>query len=293
MARRIRLDAPGAVHHVMVRGLDGMRIFRDPDDYQDFVDRMVRIFGAERAPCLAWALMPNHGHFLIRTDAGGLARIMRRLNTGYAKRFNRRWSRRGYLFQNRFASRLAAGETDLMMLVRYVHRNPLAAGLVCTLAELERFPWCGYGALMGRRPPLPFEAVQDALDLFAEDVAIARERVQQWMDEEPSSGEVVAAAAPAPELTPAQRIDVEGTVGLEALLAAARSHYGVGEDDLASGRKKPGLVRVRAVVAYWAVARLRVPCAAVAAALGISASTVSASVDRGREVAQADGFRPL
>lgn len=182
-----------------------------------------------------------------------------------------------------------------MVLVRYVHRNPLAAGLVHTLAELERFPWCGYGALMGRRPTLPFEAVEDALDLFGQDTDVARERVRQWMDEDASAGDVVAPAARALEPTPAlaASVEVEGTVGLEALLAAARSHYAVGEEDLASGRKKPGIVRVRAVVSYWAVARLRIPCSAVAAALGISASTVSASVDRGRELTQTDGFRPL
>jgi REP element-mobilizing transposase RayT len=295
MARRIRLDAPGAIHHVMVRGLDGMQIFRDADDYHDFVGRMVRVFIAECAPCLGWVLMPNHGHFLMRTDEGGLARIMRRLNTGYAQRFNRRWSRRGYLFQNRFASRRATSDPDLMVLVRYVHRNPLRAGLVRSLAELEGFPWCSYGALMGRRPPLPFEAVADALELFATDVVVARERVRRWMDA--PGADLAQTGAPAlPAMAAATRVtdlELEGTVGLEALLAAARSHYCVGEEDLASGRKKPGLVRVRAVVAYWAVARLRIPCAAVAQALGISASTVSASVDRGRELARIDGFRPL
>jgi REP element-mobilizing transposase RayT len=296
MARRIRLDAPGAAHHVMVRGIDGERIFRDPDDYQDFVDRFVRILPLEGAPCFAWALMPNHGHFVIRTNEGGLSRIMRRLNTSYAQRFNRRWARRGYLFQNRFRSRLVTDDADLMGLVRYVHLNPLEAGLAPSLAALERFPWCGHGALMGSRPGLPFEAVADTLALFAEDVATARRRLRQWMAADASERHVDPTAAPAAESPPrflAPGFEAEGTIGLEALLAAARRHYGVREDQLRSGRKKPEIVRVRAVVAYWAVVHLRIPTAPVAAALGISPSTVSACVDRGRGQSRADAFHPF
>jgi hypothetical protein len=78
-------------------------------------------------------------------------------------RFNRRHARVGHLVQNRFRSRPARDEADVMNLIRYVHRNPLRARLAATLADLERDPWSGHGAMMGVAPVRAFHAVDAAL----------------------------------------------------------------------------------------------------------------------------------
>ncbi len=174
MARAPRLDAPGAAHHVMVRGIEGRRIFLGDDDRRDFVKRLDRLLPAEQWRCFAWALLPNHVHLVLQGARGGLSRLMARLNTGYARSFNLRHARTGYLFQNRFKSRLLEDEQDLMGLVLYVHRNPLGAGLVDSIEALERDPWCGHGALVGIRPPRLFESVTAALALFADRTEEAR-----------------------------------------------------------------------------------------------------------------------
>jgi REP element-mobilizing transposase RayT len=149
MARRPRDDAPGAAHHVMLRGIERSPIFLDDADREDFLRRLARLITELGFLCFAWVLMPNHVHLVIRSGPVRISRLMARLGTGYARYFNERHERVGHLFQNRFRSRRAIDDADLMGLVLYVTRNPLEAGLVADPLELERFPWCALGALMG------------------------------------------------------------------------------------------------------------------------------------------------
>jgi len=103
-----------------------------------------------KTPCFAWALIPNHAHFLLRTGTVPIATVMRRLLTGYAVSFNRRHRRHGHLFQNRYKSILCEEDPYLLELVRYIHLNPLRAGIVEELKKLEAYPYCGHSVLMGK-----------------------------------------------------------------------------------------------------------------------------------------------
>jgi REP element-mobilizing transposase RayT len=154
MPRGPRLDAPGTLHHVMVRGLDRQVIFHDDTDREDFVQRIARLAEAGHLTIYAWVLMANHAHLLIRTHARALSRCMRSLLTGYAGRFNRRHRRTGHVFQNRYKSIVIDEECYFLELVRYLHLNPIRAGVLDDLRALERFPWAGHSALLGhmRRP---------------------------------------------------------------------------------------------------------------------------------------------
>ena len=104
MPRKARLDAPGALHHILVRGIERRKIFRDDSDRDDFLKRLGGILRESQTPCFAWALMPNHFHLLLRTGLTPLSNVMRRLLTGYAVTFNLRHRRSGHLFQNRYKS---------------------------------------------------------------------------------------------------------------------------------------------------------------------------------------------
>ena len=125
MPRKARIDAPGALHHIIARGIEGRKIFISDRDRNDFIDRLNAILPEAQTDCYAWALMPNHFHLLLRTGTVPLATVMRRLLTGYAIAFNYRHHRRGHLFQNRYKSILCQEDTYLMELVRYIHLNPL------------------------------------------------------------------------------------------------------------------------------------------------------------------------
>jgi REP-associated tyrosine transposase len=192
----------------MVRGLEGGRIFLDAEDHQDYVDRLCRVLPECGARCFAWALLSNHAHLVLQTDSGALSRVMQRLGGGHARRFNRRWERRGYVFMDRFRSRIVTNDADLIGLVRYVHRNPIEAGLVPSLDALGGYPWSAHAALVGRRDALPFEAVGEALSLFDDDVGAARAELLAWMAraDEVGTSAVDSAAAVAGASSPAERI---------------------------------------------------------------------------------------
>jgi len=150
MPRRARLDAPGTLHHVMVRGIEKRRIVSDVADRKNFVRRMGEMSAGTNTRIFAWALMTNHAHILLRSSEIGLSGFMRRFLTGYAISYNRRHRRWGHLFQNRYKSIICDEDAYFAELVRYIHLNPLRARAVKSLAQLDRYRWCGHGVLMGR-----------------------------------------------------------------------------------------------------------------------------------------------
>jgi len=104
MPSQARIDAPGALHHIVIRGIDRIAIFEDDQDREDLLERLSRLLHEMVTPCYAWAMMTNHVHLLLRAGKVPIASLMRRLLTGYAVRFNRRHRRHGHLFQNRYKS---------------------------------------------------------------------------------------------------------------------------------------------------------------------------------------------
>ena len=133
MPRKSRIDAPGALHHVIGRGINRQEIVSKKTDYSDFVNRLGHLLQQTRTSCYAWSLIPNHFHLLLRTGNVPVSTIMRRLLTGYAVTYNRRHRRFGHLFQNRYKSILCQEEPCCLELARYIHLNPLRAGLVLTI----------------------------------------------------------------------------------------------------------------------------------------------------------------
>jgi putative transposase len=150
MPRQARLDAPGTLHHVMIRGIGRSVIFEDDQDRHDFVSRAGLLAQETGTRIVAWALMKNHVHLLLFSGPGGISKFMRRLLTGYALRYNRRHRRNGHLFQNRYKSIVCEEGTYLLELVRYIHLNPLRAGQVRSMGELDQYPWSGHQVLLGR-----------------------------------------------------------------------------------------------------------------------------------------------
>ncbi len=173
MPRKARLDAPGVLHHVIIRGIEQKNIFRSQADRRDFVQRLEKLVPETRTACYAWALMGNHAHFLFRSGPEGIARLMRRLLTGYAVSFNHRHDRHGQLFQNRYKSFICQEDAYLKELVRYIHLNPLRAQLVPDLEKLARYPFCGHGALLGRFT-CPFQDDEYVLKFFGKTLDTAR-----------------------------------------------------------------------------------------------------------------------
>lgn len=180
MPRQPRLDIPDLVHHVIVRGIKRDKIFRDDDDRRDFLRRLHNLLTETETTCYAWALIPNHFHLLLRPCESPLSSFMRRLLTGYAVTFNKRHHRSGHLFQNRYKSIVCEEDVYLLELIRYVHLNPLRAGLVQDMAELDAYPWCGHAEVMGNRPSGGLD-VESVLALFGPKEKPARRAYHQFV----------------------------------------------------------------------------------------------------------------
>ena len=173
MPRKARIDAPGALHHIIIRGIERKPIFRDSQDCQNFLGRLDIVLMDSDMSCYAWALMQNHVHLLLRTGLASISTVMRRLLTGYAQQFNRRHKRHGHLFQNRYKSILCEEDSYLLELVRYIHLNPLRAGNVNNLKELNSYPFCGHSVLMGQVKH-KWHDTDYVLRLFGKTVRVAR-----------------------------------------------------------------------------------------------------------------------
>lgn len=150
MPRKARIDSPGALHHIIIRGIERGKIFRNYTDRADFLDRLGRLVMESKTSCFAWALIHNHAHLLLRTGIVPIATVMQRLLTGYAVSFNRKYRRHGQLFQNRYKSILCQEDPYMKELIRYIHLNPLRAGLVSDMKALDKYPWSGHSAIMGK-----------------------------------------------------------------------------------------------------------------------------------------------
>ena len=125
MPRQSRIDAPGAMHHLIARGIERCKIFRNDADCNNFLDRLGGIIDDTGTVCFASLLIANYFHLLLRTGRVPVATVMRRLLTGYAVSHNRRHRRCGHLFQNRYKSILCQEDAYLLELVRYIHLHPV------------------------------------------------------------------------------------------------------------------------------------------------------------------------
>ena len=173
MPRKSRIDAPGALHHIIARGIEHRSIFDTDNDREDFLKRLGTVLSETATTCFAWALIPNHFHLLLRTGDAPISTVMRRVLTGYAIGYNYRHKRSGHLFQNRFKSILCQENPYFKELVRYIHLNPLRAKIVPDINSLNSYPYSGHSALMGKRKR-EWQSTEYVLGLFGNSLRSGR-----------------------------------------------------------------------------------------------------------------------
>ena len=149
MPRKPRIDFPDAIHHVTARGNNKSLIFHDDADRWVFMQMLAAVCATHELVALAWCLMGNHIHLVLRSRRAGLSRAMDQLTTGYAKRYNLRHRRLGHVFQGRFHSLLVHRDAYLLEVVRYVLLNPVRANLCHAAADWR---WSSARAALGLRP---------------------------------------------------------------------------------------------------------------------------------------------
>ncbi len=146
MPRQPRIDIEGALYHVLNRGIRKERIFRESCDYLAFIDCLRKAREKYSFSLYCYVLMPNHFHILVERGQDSLSEIMKSVSIRYAVNYNRRYGRSGHLFQSRFQSIICDRESYFLQLVRYIHRNPVRAGLC---SHPSGWKWSSYGNYTG------------------------------------------------------------------------------------------------------------------------------------------------
>ena len=330
MPRKARIDAPGALHHIIARGIEGGKIFQDNADRNNFLCRLGGIIQETETLCFAWALIPNHFHLLLRTGLVPIATLMRRLLTGYAVSFNRRHRRFGHLFQNRYKSILCQEEAYLLELVRYIHLNPIRAKIVKDIQSLDKYPYSGHSVIMGRFHN-DWQDIEWVLTLFGKRVSVARRKYQVFVEKGICLGKrndltggglirssggwaAVKAMRKAEEFQKSdERILGSGNF-VERVLSGAQEQMerkymlgarGYDLDTIAlkvadlmeletfeiwAPGKERRRVQARSLLCYWAVRELGISMAELSRGLKLSLSGISLSVKRGEKIARDNGY---
>jgi len=178
MARKPRIQYPGAFYHIIVRGNQRQNIFIDDEDRLEYIRRLKRYKQKCGFLLYAYVLMSNHVHLLLETPKEPIARIMQMMNFTYTQYFNKKYNKVGHLFQGRYRSYLCDKDNYLIGLVRYIHKNPVRAGLV---KIPEEYPWSSQGEYIGRVSDLV--DTEQVLRIFSERISIARKKYQEFMCE--------------------------------------------------------------------------------------------------------------
>lgn len=333
MPRKARIDAPGALHHIMARGIAKSKIFIDAKDRRNFLSRLGSILTETDTPCYAWALMPNHFHLLLRTGTVPISTIMRRLLTGYALFHNRRHTRHGHLFQNRYKSILCQENTYLLELVRYIHLNPIRANIVKDIKHLDKYPYSGHSAILGNTNN-SWQEIDKILGLFHEKRYMARRYYRNFVQKGIAQGKrpdligggLVRSVGGWSALRSLrqtgnyqkgdERILGDGDFVENALMAAneamerkyALQAQGIDLDKIANrvakllaieieevwaSGKYRNIINARSLMCYWAVRELGISMAFLSKRLNISIPAVSKSVVRGEKIAKDMNYKLL
>jgi putative transposase len=275
------------MHHVISRGIEKGLVFEDDVDRHNFLGRLTNLAGGEQLQVLAFSLLPNHFHLLVRTLKTPLSVFMSRLLTGYSCYFNKRHERSGHLFQNRFKSFVVDEESYFLELVRYIHLNPVRAGLVKDLKALSAWPFAGHSALMGnvRREWLDSDAV---LSRFGPTVQSACQGLSGFMEDglvaqtESAPADVIRltsqSAATSERAGPtlgrdarilgssefAERVlemmekplAIVPKLSMEDLIKAVASNSDLTVDELCSGSRRGPIVKARSIAIWLGVKQL-------------------------------------
>jgi REP element-mobilizing transposase RayT len=178
----------------MARGNEGKNIFGDDDDRLFFLNTLESLLQEASYLLYAWCLMDNHYHLLIRVNEFPLGIFMRRLNGRYGGYFRRKTKTRGYFFQDRYKSIVSQDQNYIEEMVRYIHLNPVRAGICKTIEDLDTYRWCGHAVLIGKRK-WAAQTTGDVLRCFAKEKKDAvtgyRRFLKEGIKHEPEITEII------------------------------------------------------------------------------------------------------
>jgi len=298
----------------MARSLPGQIMFHDDNDRKAFLRLLGDSLARVEYQCYAWSLLSNHFHIVIRSSERELWELMKPLNTGYARYHKTKYRREGPLFRDRYKSIITQDQRYIGELVRYVHLNPVRAGICRDLAALDHYLWTGHHVLMGNGG-CTFLEVAAVLRKFGDQVPEARQRyrafLQEAIEKKENDNELVrlvresnegieagrraacwvigdrefvkrALSASAASCLRIRRFEKEGC-DVQAIAAAVAGTFQVPVECIARRSRGGKGSEARKVFAYIAVREYGVPSSVVAQFCGVGTTAISMMVRAGRE----------
>lgn len=171
MPRRARKSSSTGIYHVVMRGINKQRIFEDDEDNQKYLDTIKKCKETSGYEVYAYCLMSNHIHLLMKEGKEDLGVAFGRIGASYVYWYNWKYSRRGHLFQDRYKSEAVETDRYFLVAMRYIHQNPLKAGIV---KEIHDYPWSSYGEYTKRADLCD---TRQALNMFSKN---AKEALLLW-----------------------------------------------------------------------------------------------------------------
>ncbi len=186
MARPLRIEYPGAFYHVTSRGNEQKEIFKSQKDRERFLSYLESAAERYGAVIHAYCLIGNHYHLLLETPEGNLSQIMRHINGAYTTYFNVKRKRAGHLFQGRYKAILVEADSYATELSRYIHLNPVKAGMV---ARPEEYRWASYRSFIGEEESPKWLNARFILESFGDEGANAGKKYRRFVEDALGSDE--------------------------------------------------------------------------------------------------------
>ncbi|NPV91958.1 MAG: transposase [Firmicutes bacterium] len=170
MARQMREKSASQIYHVMLRGNERKNIFADNEDRERFIAILKRKAKESGYILYGYYLMDNHVHIVLNEGNEGISKVMKRINVSYAQYFNTKYKRVGHLFQDRFKSEAIEDNLNLLAVLRYIHRNPVKAGMV---TKVEDYQWSSFNSYI-KDDGEDAKGYEDVLNIYSSDKEKAR-----------------------------------------------------------------------------------------------------------------------
>ncbi|MFI8577862.1 transposase [Rossellomorea aquimaris] len=178
MARQARKKSRSRVYHIIVRGANRQEIFHDQEDRIKFLDTMQKVKTKSGLKIYSWCLMGNHVHLLLKEGMESISVVMKRIGVTYANYYNWKYKTTGHLFQDRFKSENVETVNYLLTVTRYIHQNPVKAGIVLKPHDWKWSSCLGYYG-ESVYPPTLLDT-DYLLNMFSTNQSIAQERFREF-----------------------------------------------------------------------------------------------------------------
>jgi putative transposase len=187
MARPLRIEYPGAMYHITSRGIDRRDIFNCDKDREHLIQLLKEGADFFKVDVIAYCLMPNHVHFLLRTTKANLSRFMQRLNVAYTRYFNYKYKRVGPLLQGRYKAILVGSDEYFMVLSRYIHLNPVKVKDVAEKCIHEQkyilgsYKWSSYAGVLDPKKRSRYFKCEHVLEYVGGDTKEGRDKYEKYV----------------------------------------------------------------------------------------------------------------